>query len=141
MELLSRKFGFGVTNLSSYRIHLAAFRLLKKSKLGPVILTWQNQPLILFTPVKSSKKLAGRFFKLNTDGSRLKNGSASAGGLVRDCSVYVAVWTWKWALVFGRWLLQNYGVFFKFFVLLGIVVFVAWLQRWIANMYPKLFLL
>ncbi|KAL9454363.1 hypothetical protein AB3S75_009869 [Citrus x aurantiifolia] len=26
------------------------------------------------------------FFKLNTDGSRLKNGLASAGGLVRDCS-------------------------------------------------------
>ena len=26
------------------------------------------------------------FFKLNTDGSQLKNGLASAGGLVRDCS-------------------------------------------------------
>ncbi|KAL9453582.1 hypothetical protein AB3S75_009233 [Citrus x aurantiifolia] len=34
------------------------------------------------------------FFKLNTDGSRLKNGLASAGGLVRDCSG-------KWQFGFG----------------------------------------
>ncbi|KAH9770878.1 putative ribonuclease H protein [Citrus sinensis] len=34
------------------------------------------------------------FFKLNTDGSRLKNGLASAGGLVRDCSR-------KWQFGFG----------------------------------------
>lgn len=34
------------------------------------------------------------FFKLNTDGYRLKNGLASAGGLVRDCSG-------KWQFNFG----------------------------------------
>ena len=34
------------------------------------------------------------FFKLNTDGSRLKNGLASAGELVRDCSG-------KWQFGFG----------------------------------------
>ncbi|KAK9207976.1 hypothetical protein WN944_000325 [Citrus x changshan-huyou] len=74
LERLSGKFGFGdIQNARSTLSFGQSNKIIKDVR-------WQAPP--------------ESFFKLNTDGSRLKNGPASAGGLVRDCSG-------KWQFGFG----------------------------------------
>ena len=74
------------------------------------------------------------FFKLNTDGSRLKNGLASAGGLVRDCSG-----NWQNIALFSDYG-RTMGSFSRSSPCLGSRYLFTWLQRWIANMTLNLFL-
>ena len=87
LEWLSGKSNFGVINFFSHKNSLAALMLLLKLKLGLKTFRMHIKDVRWQAPPES-------FFKLNTDGSRLKNGLASAGGLVRDCSG-------KWQFGFG----------------------------------------
>ena len=91
LEWLSGKFGFGEISFFSHKNPLAALMLLLKLNLGLRTFKMHNQLLVSVKVIRSSKMLDGKlplnlFFKLNADGSRLNNGLASAGGLVRDCS-------------------------------------------------------
>lgn len=60
LVLLFRKFGSGATNLSSHTMPLAALRWSRKLDRGFMMSILQEQVLMLFEPVKSSKKLAGK---------------------------------------------------------------------------------
>ena len=60
LALLFGKFSFGITNLSSHIMHLAAVKWSLKFDLGFMTSIMQNQASISFVVVKSSKKLTGK---------------------------------------------------------------------------------